>query len=192
MRASDLLIVVIGAVIAGGLACSQSKQGIVDKPQEPKRSEMQQIVSSVPTASEIFYLRSECAKLGEKILAEHSSHISNFTDSEVSHYNPLTNRCYVETISQWADLSDKTSIHKYLWDGQTGEILATFRQDGICRMEGLNSFGNSCKRSGDMFSEGQAMRQADKTLGTNNESIKDEASYAEEFINNVMADDRKR
>ena len=44
----------------------------------------------------MFRLRSECAKLGEKILAENPSGNDNFIDSQVSHYNPLTNRCYVE------------------------------------------------------------------------------------------------
>src|SRR3990172_1063562 len=61
-----------------------------------------------PTATEVFRLRSECAKLGEKIL-ENNTVGSAVTQSQVSHYDPQTNRCYVELTVQTADLGTPAS-----------------------------------------------------------------------------------
>ena len=104
----------------------------------------------------------------------------------MSHYNPLTNRCYVERHSQRADSSKPLVVDRFLYDGQTGELLASFEancnvltQQRLCQTRGLIS------------GEGVAMRQANKVLGnTDNETVHDSASDAEAFINNVMADDR--
>ena len=72
-----------------------------------------------PTATEVFHLRSECADLAQKILKEHSGF---GVQRALSHYEPATNRCYVELKN--------VDTHE-LYDGQTGEVLAsTFRGSG--------------------------------------------------------------
>jgi hypothetical protein len=79
-----------------------------------------------PTATEVFNLRSRCAALGERIL-EGNTIGSALTQSQVTHYEPRTNRCYVELTIQTADASkpiDQHYHHRVLYDGQTKEMLA--------------------------------------------------------------------
>ena len=80
--------------------------------------------SNVPAAAEIFALRSKCAELGEKLLA--GNIIGNaLTQSQISHYNPATNRCYVELDVHMADLDKFDEYNtRNVFDGQTGELLA--------------------------------------------------------------------
>lgn len=77
---------------------------------------------NLPTATEVFNLRSECATLGQRVLNNNAIG-GALTQSQISHYNPTTNRCYVELTVQSADLSGKY-IANYLSDGQTGDLLA--------------------------------------------------------------------
>jgi len=78
----------------------------------------------LPTATEVFHLQAECARLGENILNE-SVIGSTLTQSQVSRYNQKTNRCYVELTVQSADLTKPDGIMTtYLFDGQTKEMLA--------------------------------------------------------------------
>ena len=108
--------------------------------------------NQTPTATEVFHLRSECAQLGEKILRQNT--VGNaLTQSQVSSYNPRTNRCHVELVVQTADL---TKAHEYLsrtlYDGQTGEMLSFSRVDRgtksavvfgkseVSRFEDVNSY----------------------------------------------------
>lgn len=88
-----------------------------------------------PTATEVFHLRSECAALGEKLAArieaEYRSEGRVTSFSPLSHYDPLTNRCYVQsqflfTVRKAPD--DYSYLNTCLYDGQTGEILACARQ----------------------------------------------------------------
>jgi len=81
-----------------------------------------------PTATEIFNLRSTCAGLGEKVLRENIIGIS-LTQDEVSHYDPKTNRCYVELTVQDAEIGKGDYFSQYLFDGQTDDMLATIRID---------------------------------------------------------------
>jgi hypothetical protein len=81
-----------------------------------------------PTATEVFNLRSKCAELGEKILKNNLIGIA-LTQDELSHYDPITNRCYVELTVQNADMSKSDYFNQYLFDGQTGEMLATIQND---------------------------------------------------------------
>jgi hypothetical protein len=86
----------------------------------------QQQTQRLPTATEVFNLRSKCAALGDRILEETTIGIA-LTKSQVSHYEPRTNRCYVELTIQTADLSkpiDQHYHHRVLYDGQTKEMLA--------------------------------------------------------------------
>jgi hypothetical protein len=80
--------------------------------------------ANLPTTAEIFALRSKCAELGERILAGNIIG-SALTQSQVSHYNPATNRCYVELDVHMADLDKFDEYNtRNVFDGQTGELLA--------------------------------------------------------------------
>jgi hypothetical protein len=82
-----------------------------------------------PTATEVFHLRSECAQLGQKILHDSIVGVA-LTKDQVSHYDAKTNRCYVEVTVQTADLTKSMEYYAiYLYDGQTGEMLATARME---------------------------------------------------------------
>ncbi len=84
-------------------------------------------VSLPPTATEVFHLRSECAQLGEKILAANVIGVA-LTHDQVSHYDPKTNRCYVQVTVQTNDLTKSNDYYAtYLYDGQTSEMLAWAR-----------------------------------------------------------------
>ena len=61
-----------------------------------------EVVFKAPTGAEVFHLRSECAKFGEKIMDGNIIGPALYQD-QVSHYNPKTNRCYVELDVQMAD-----------------------------------------------------------------------------------------
>jgi hypothetical protein len=89
--------------------------------------------SSLPTATEVFHLRSECAALGEKILEAHSLGLP--PTSEISHYNLQTNRCYVELESSDPTLPFYHS--RSLYDGQTGEGLAFTNVDKDGKFSGI-------------------------------------------------------
>ncbi len=85
---------------------------------------------AVPTASEVFNLRSKCAELGDKIL-ESNFVGSALTQEVLSHYNPETNRCYVELDVHAADLSqyEQHPYSRYLYDGQTKDLLVSATND---------------------------------------------------------------
>ncbi len=97
-----------------GLACGSINQA------DPKSDTRQ----PVPSATEIFHLRSECAALGEKIMDANIIGVA-LTQSQTSHYDPKTNRCYVELAVNTADLQHYEDYYsRYLFDGQTGDLLA--------------------------------------------------------------------
>ena len=56
-------------------------------------------VQQPPSATEVFHLRSLCAKLGEQLFEE-TFIGSALTKDQVSHYDPKSNRCYVELTVQ--------------------------------------------------------------------------------------------
>jgi len=118
-----------------------------------------------PTAKEIFELRSACADLGQKILDD-DVHSPELYVEQVSHYNPSTNRCYVEVTSSYSG----KEIRRYLYDGQTKEMLASTTWKG---------WGN---RGGMVF---------DKQHPYSPQRA-DDGGYddADNYINTMMADDR--
>lgn len=94
-------------------------------------------VSRLPTATEIFHLRSECAALGEKILDNYLVG-SALYKSQVSHYDPKSNRCYVLYTVQTADTTKPLDYqHELLFDGQTGEMLASLLYKGEDNKSGI-------------------------------------------------------
>jgi len=85
-----------------------------------------------PTASEVFNLRSKCAELGEKIL-KNTVFGAELTKHQLSHYEPKTNSCYVRLTVWNANLTKGDEyFQQYLFDGQTGQVLAAIhREKGI-------------------------------------------------------------
>jgi hypothetical protein len=74
------------------------------------------------TAAEVFDLRSRCETLGQKIL-EADIHGPALDVQMTSHYNPPSNRCFVELDA--TQIAGPTHIHhETLYDGQTNDILA--------------------------------------------------------------------
>ena len=122
-----------------------------------------------PTASEIFDLRSKCAELGEKIM-KNKVLGDNVQKDELSHYEPKTNRCYVRLTVWNANLSKgDEDFQQYLFDGQTGQVLAAARREhGV--------------RSGDIYSD------PPPSAGNPDEMYVD----ASLFISQMMADDRQQ
>jgi hypothetical protein len=81
------------------------------------------------SATEIFALRSQCADLAKKLLAG-GVHGANVQARQKSNYNAENNRCYVELDFSPADSrSADYQATRYLYDGQTGEMLAWYRVD---------------------------------------------------------------
>lgn len=77
-----------------------------------------------PAAAEVFELRSKCAMLGKKLLGNNIVG-SDSRQSQVSHYDPKIKRCFVQLTVQSADLfKPPDKLDRYLYDGQTAELLA--------------------------------------------------------------------
>jgi nitrate reductase alpha subunit len=122
-----------------------------------------------PTATEVFDLRSKCADLGEKIM-KNTAVGDDLKQEELSHYEPKTNRCYVRLTVWNANLGKGGEyFHQYLFDGQTGQMLAAIRREnGV--------------RSGDIYSD------PPPSQGNSDEMYVD----ASIFISQMMADDRQQ
>jgi hypothetical protein len=123
-----------------------------------------------PTATEVFNLTSKCAELGEKINGEYDFASSGnaafkmpfIKQEQSSHYDPKTNRCYVELrvsvnsellafiiivskqspnrskmkdgLDDFLKHYDLAYFERHLYDGQTGEALASL-QNGLTGVE---------------------------------------------------------
>jgi hypothetical protein len=121
-----------------------------------------------PTATEVFDLRSKCAELGEKIM-KNTVVGDNLKKDQLSHYEPKTNRCYVRLTVWNANGKTDDYFQQYLFDGQTGQMLAAIRRE------------NGVK-SGDIYSDPSPAQ------GNSDEMYVD----ASIFISQMMADDRQQ
>ncbi len=164
------------------------------RPPTPKPVGTDEPAFQKPTATEVFNLRTKCAELGEKINGEYDlTGIQGataddlpypFTQEHFSHYDPKTNRCYVElrvtpNLRALAMLSTRSAraanqffaryevdyLERRLYDGQTGEELGSL-QKGV---KGVTPTGAVKGRLGEV-------------------EWPDAASAIDEF----MADDRKQ
>lgn len=122
-----------------------------------------------PTATEVFNLRSRCAELGEKIM-KNTVVADALKKDQISHYEPKTNRCYVQ-LTIWNPNLGKGDdyFQQSLIDGQTGQVLAA-----IHREKGT--------RSGEISID-------PSPLNGNPDELYVDASI---FINKMMADDRQQ
>jgi hypothetical protein len=83
----------------------------------------------LPTATEVFNLRSKCASLAD-VIAEENPHGMALAHEVASHYDEKTNRCYVELSVHMADLARyEEQRARYVYDGQTKEMLAWARSE---------------------------------------------------------------
>jgi hypothetical protein len=151
----SLTIAILAFVFSGGLKLLQPGE----------QGQLSQALK--PTASEVFKLRSECAVLGDKLLENHFVGSAQAHDA-VSHYDPNTNRCYIQLTVHTADLdADNPNHATYLYDGQTREMLA------------LATIRNG-QKSGIVF--GVAPKQSDDHG----------FGFAGKYIHSKMDDDRKQ
>ena len=122
-----------------------------------------------PTATN---LRSRCAQLGEKIMEDNTIGAA-LTQSQVSHYDPRTNRCYVELTVETIDRTGPKDFYvRYLIDGQTKEHLAFASE-------------NKGIKSGTVF---------DKQYNRGKTSVFDVNigwDYTNSYIDQMMAEDRR-
>jgi hypothetical protein len=122
-----------------------------------------------PTATEVFNLRSKCAELGEKIM-KNTVIGDALKKDQVSHYEPKTNRCYVQlTVSNADPTKGDEHFQQYLLDGQTGQVLAAVRRE-------------KGTRSGEISID-------PSPLNGNPDELYVDASI---FISKMMADDRQQ
>ena len=122
-----------------------------------------------PTATEVFNLRSKCAELGEKIM-KNAVIGDALKKDQVSHYEPKTNRCYVQlTVSNADPTKGDEHFQQYLFDGQTGQVLAAVRRE-------------KGTRSGEISID-------PSPLNGNPDELYVDASI---FISKMMADDRQQ
>ncbi|WP_243287476.1 hypothetical protein [Geothrix terrae] len=137
---------VVGLVLMVPLLFSCDHLPFGQKQGEKTKSEGAPESQRPPSATEVFHLRTECGEFGVRLLNE------NFvgralTQSQVSHYDPKTNRCFVELTVQSADLSGKF-MASYLYDGQTKELLAfTESKDGVKRFLTFKTYTNSYEQA---------------------------------------------
>lgn len=128
--------------MSGGVRASL----IASPPKPPAQSPTAAVVGRQQlTATELFSLRSKCVALGEKILEE-SPVGSALSQSQISHYDLDSGRCFVEVTVQTADTTvPMTVFHRYLYDGQTRDLLATQsidhdKKSGIVYKQGIYGF----------------------------------------------------
>ena len=82
-----------------------------------------------PSATEVFNLRSRCAEFGRKIMSDNTIGVA-LSQDQISHYEPKSNRCYIELTVHMADLAHfDDHFSRYLFDGQTEEMLAWTKTD---------------------------------------------------------------
>jgi hypothetical protein len=83
-----------------------------------------------PTATEAFNLRTKCAELGDEILRRHPVQ-PPFIQEQTSHYDPKTNRCYVDLLVTNMDQELKSGdyIAEAVYDGQSRELLASVERN---------------------------------------------------------------
>jgi len=114
--------VVLFAIALGGWGCSKHK---TVPPTQPRVS-----------ATEEFNLRGKCAALGDTMEPSYGRVGVALTSDMVTHYNPETNRCYVQfTATKNFGYSGSPPVaDNYftiaVYDGQTKEMLVYAQQDG--------------------------------------------------------------
>jgi hypothetical protein len=82
--------------------------------------------SKLPTATEVFNLRTKCTQLAQQ-LDESLPYGASWRRQTVSNYSAKSNRCYVELYDSADSIQEYT---RDLYDGQTRDLLAYTKTDG--------------------------------------------------------------
>lgn len=88
---------------------------------------VEQRVSKLPTATEVFNLRNQCAALADK-LDESLPYGSNWSRTTTSNYSAKANRCYVELFDHNTVTNE---FSRNLYDGQTRDLLAMAKNSNV-------------------------------------------------------------
>jgi hypothetical protein len=176
-RTGGMKTLVLSAIVLTSLGMLASCKGTNYGPQTATPAVATPAIpaAAIPTATEVFHLRSECAQLAEKMLEKQKKEEDTTGSdywSQLSHYSPDTNRCYVQIVSETADRGASDEV---LYDGQTGEKLASILYTG----KGCPT-GNSCQAIG--------ITPPEHPICTGCTSGEDANAY----IEGLMGDDRKR
>lgn len=104
------------------------------KPISPPASPVTAVGTTQPalapiSGTELWHLRSECVRLGEKIL-EGNLHGSAIAQDQESHYSLKDGRCYVQLEVYPADATAVGDRRTYLFDGQTRVVVARMTDPG--------------------------------------------------------------
>jgi hypothetical protein len=94
------------------------------------------------TAEEAYRLQDDCNRRGV-IVMKNNIIGSALAQEQVSRYNPTTNRCYVRLEVYPIVLNDSNQFqrHTSLFDGQTGEFLASYEVKGDGKQGAFTGFG---------------------------------------------------
>jgi hypothetical protein len=99
---------------------------------EQPRQEPQDPLSKLPTATEVFNLRTKCANLGQKVNSRTAGPKEKDTVTVTSvktNYRVSENRCYVVLDDTFISGVMNGSRTRMLYDGQTSELLAAANHD---------------------------------------------------------------
>jgi hypothetical protein len=118
------------ALLASICASGCDRQGAQPTPQaavQPSRPRL--------SATEEFDLRSKCADLGDKMRPGYGIVGAALSSDVLTHYNPDTNRCYVQfTATKNFNYKSSSVPTNYrtvgIYDGQTREMLVFADQEG--------------------------------------------------------------
>jgi hypothetical protein len=108
-------------------------------------------------------------------MLEKNAVVDALDQSQLSHYNPQSNRCYVELSFKTANRTDHMIYTDQIYDGQTGELLAFRSAQEDC------PDGPDCKKLGSVFDN-----HHETSVGR---TLYEDAS---DYIDGLMDDDRKR
>jgi hypothetical protein len=159
MKSSRALLV-LAVILAAAAGCGRNEKSGSDRQG-----------SEGTSATEIFDLRSRCAELAQKLL-DGGVHGPSVQAGQKSSYSPANNRCYVELDFSTADASSpEHQSTRYLYDGQTKQVLAWYRVD----RDGDNAEKTNCS-----ISDNTSMWVPDST----------DCEAVNAKITEMMADDR--
>ena len=119
-----ILALILSTLSAG---CRQTPAQQTSARQVQERQEPQ---SNLPTATEVFNLRTKCANLGQKVNAQTpATKEKDIITSIKTNYSVSENRCYVVLDDTFISGVMNGSRTLHLYDGQTNELLAAANHD---------------------------------------------------------------
>jgi hypothetical protein len=136
------LVFVLALILSSLLSCTKESSSANTAANQPLTPAKPSFVP--PSAEEAYRLQDDCNRRGA-IVMKNNIIGSALTQEQVSRYNPTTNRCYVRLEVRPMVLNDSNQfqLHTSLFDGQTGELLASFETKGDGKQGMFLGFGCS-------------------------------------------------